>query len=106
MPLISQGKSQGWLSLDQSSFEPWASLQNVVLSDVRIEKSPDEQTKGLAVIAQNARAASRDDQKPIIKVPRDLILSQERVHNHAKYDRDFKLVLDAIGDFGRVSLVV
>ena len=43
------------------------------------------------------------DESPLVMVPRDLILSVESVHEHAKCDVHFREVLEALGSFGRVS---
>jgi hypothetical protein len=39
-------------------------------------------------------------------VPRDLILSQEQVLEQAKVDRDFRELLESLGDFGRVGFLL
>lgn len=43
------------------------------------------------------------DEGPLMTIPRELVLSLERVKLYAQADRDLHEVLSAMGDFGRVG---
>lgn len=99
--------------LPVDALQAWARLNSVTFHGVEIKQPPydgEDIDKGSAVLA----IGSPDSQEPILdepglepeilmKVPPDLILSQERVETHAKSDKHLKDVLDAVGDFGKVS---
>lgn len=100
--MIRNGKASGWLQLPAEALLPWASLNDVAFK--RVEP-------GIAVGRGGALLASQDlpddsdaeDPEPLMIVPRDLILSLERVLEHAKVDKDFREVVDSMGEFGRVG---
>ncbi|KAG5204509.1 SET domain-containing protein 8 [Trichophyton interdigitale] len=99
--------------LPVDALQAWARLNSVTFHGVEIKQPPydgEDIDKGSAVLA----IGSPDSQEPILdepglepeilmKVPPDLILSQERVETHAKSDKHLKDVLDAVGDFGKGS---
>ena len=99
--------------LPVDALQAWARLNSVTFHGVEIKQPPydgEDIDKGSAVLA----IGSPNSQEPILdepglepeilmKVPPDLILSQERVETHAKSDKHLKDVLDAVGDFGKVS---
>ncbi len=96
--MIEQGRVQGWLRLPITSLPTWANLHGVQFYDTGIELIAN---RGAALVATTTLRAS--DNAPLLRVPRDLILSLESVQLHAKADRDLRALLDAAGDFGRVG---
>lgn len=101
--MINEGKQEGWLKLPAEALQPWAALNNVKLHDVRVGVDPEHPERGAGVFAQRDIESSEDGHTVLMTVPRDLILSEERVEEHAKVDKDFRAVLDSLGEFGRVS---
>jgi len=101
--MIGEGKANGWLQLPVNALQSWAVLNNATLDGVTFGPLDGYEQHGSTVIAKR-RLTSDGATGPLMIVPRDLVLSKERVHEHAKYDRDFREVLDAVGDFGRVSI--
>lgn len=79
---------------------PWAKLNDVEFNRV---VPGTVSGKGGALIADEDISSNEiGQQQTLLTVPRDLILSLERVQEHAKVDRDFREVLEALEDFGRV----
>jgi len=102
--MIRDGKAEGWLKLPTEALLPWALLNHVAFNRV---------VPGVAVGRGGALLASRDlsdgnddEDGTLMTVPGDLILSLEHVLEHAKVDKDFREVLDSLGDFGRVGLIL
>ena len=60
--------------------------------------------KGGALLAKEDLDTDDNESRALLSVPRDLILSLERVQQHAKVDKDLREVLETLGDFGRVCL--
>ena len=63
---------------------------------------PGLEDRGSTVIAD--RDLTGEIENPLITVPKELIISRENIDIFAKADRHLKEVLDAVGDFGRVSV--
>ena len=82
------------LSLDALS--AWAQVNHVEFNGISVRAIPCRGT-GLAVTASVAEKA------PLMLVPKDLILSMERVWIQAKADRHLREVLEAMGDYARVK---
>ena len=104
--MIRDGKQRGWLSLPVDSLPVWAAFNSVSFDGVDIGPLPGKEDRGSTVIAK--RSLRGRHESPLITIPRDLILSLERIHEHAKFDSDFRAVLEGLDDFGRVgaSLIV
>jgi len=98
--MLRRGKSQGWLSLPSEAFNPWAQLNGVRFHEV---KPGQVAGRGSALLATKTIANSSDGAECLLTVPRDLIISQEQVLEQAKVDRDFRELLESLGDFGRVG---
>ncbi|KAK3069051.1 hypothetical protein LTR53_012908 [Teratosphaeriaceae sp. CCFEE 6253] len=97
--MIGDGKAAGWLQLPPQAFLPWAELNNVAFTHV---------TPGIAEGRGGALLARQhllEDQSPqaLLTVPQALILSLERIAEHAKVDKDFREVLESLGEFGKVG---
>ena len=99
--MIRDGKSQGWLSLPVDTLPVWAALNDVSFDGVSIGPLPGKEDRGSTVIAK--RHLKGGHEPPLMTIPRDLILSLERIHQHAKSDSDFRAVLDGLDEFGRVG---
>ena len=99
--MIRRGKTEGWLQLPQNAFVPWA-----LLNDVTFDRTVSGvvQGRGGALLAKEDLNADEDSSNILLTVPRDLIISLECVQDHAKVDKDFREVLESLGDFGRVGL--
>jgi len=102
--MIRDGKDEGWLRLPIHALQPWAAFNDVTFNGIIIGPQEGREDRGSTIIAHHALQSK--DSTPLLVVPKELILSLERVQGHAKYDRDFREVLDAPGDFGRVSHVL
>lgn len=97
--MIRAGKAAGWLQLPSEAVLPWAMLNEVNFRQVVPGQAVG---KGGALLAKHSLpGASKDGE--LMSVPHDLILSLERVLDHAKADKDFREVLEALGEFGRVG---
>ncbi|KAI7180667.1 SET domain-containing protein [Hortaea werneckii] len=95
--MIRAGKAAGWLQLPSEAVLPWAMLNEV---DFRQVVPGQAVGKGGALLAKHSLpGASKDGE--LMSVPHDLILSLERVLEHTKADKDFREVLEALGEFGR-----
>ncbi|KAH0171112.1 SET domain-containing protein, partial [Aureobasidium melanogenum] len=99
--MIRDGKLQGWLSLPVDTLPVWATLNNVSFDGISIGPLPGKEDRGSTVIAK--RLLKGGHEPPLMTIPRDLILSLERIHQHAKSDSDFRAVLDGLDEFGRTA---
>ncbi|KAI9368672.1 hypothetical protein BJX61DRAFT_204127 [Aspergillus egyptiacus] len=96
-------------SLSIEALTPFARLYGVSLHGVTFGKlrAEDRTDKGGAIIAsedkQSVNDASAEEGAILLRVPPDLILSVETVHDRAKYDRHLREVLEAAGDFGKTA---
>jgi hypothetical protein len=101
--MIRDGKQQGWLSLPVDTLPIWAAFNSVAFDGVNIGPLPGKEDHGSTVIAK--RSLKGGHEHPLMTIPRDLILSLDRIHEHAKSDSDFRAVLDGLDEFGRVGVV-
>lgn len=97
--MIRTGRATGWLQLPPEALMPWALLNEVAFQGVVPGAAVG---KGGALLA-GKKLPSKNEDLPLMTIPHDLILSLERVLEHAKVDKDFREVLDALGDLGRVG---
>lgn len=58
----------------------------------------------MGLLADSDLKAESSSPTEILSVDEDLVLSGEAVRRHAKFDEDFREVLESLGDFGRVGL--
>lgn len=99
--MIRRGKTEGWLQLPSEALLPWAML-NEVSFDLTVPGQVEG--RGGALLAkEDLNADESAESRLLLTVPKDLILSLERVQEHAKVDKDFREVLQCLGDFGRVG---
>lgn len=100
MGLIRQGREDGWLRLPPEALRPWALLNGVDFTHVK----PDIIAgRGAGLVATKACTNNAEGEQRLMTVPRDLILSVERVAEQAKVDKDYREVLESLGDVGRVG---
>lgn len=105
--MIRDGKAAGWLHLPVTVFTQWAELHDVTSrKTISIGTIPGHDHRGSTILASADIDAPADLSTVLMTIPRDLILSLDRIHEHAKCDQDFRLLLDALGDFGKVSHVI
>ncbi|KAF2238054.1 SET domain-containing protein [Viridothelium virens] len=99
--MIRRGRKEGWLKLPTSALPAWSAMNNITYNGVKIGHLPGYEDRGSTVIA--ARYLNGGEEAPLIHVSRDMVLSLELVHDHAKSDQDFREVIAALGEFGRVG---
>lgn len=83
------------LPIDQLAV--WTRLNNVEFKGVRIVALHGNRGSGLVTTAETT------DDSWLMTVPNDLILSLENVWVYAKSDKHLREVLEATGDYSRVS---
>lgn len=96
--MIRRGREQGWLVNDVKTLRTWAQINGASLDGISFGVTENH---GTGVLAD--RDLKGGVEGPLMVVPRDLILSRERVELQAKSDRWLREVLDALGEFGRVG---
>lgn len=80
----------GELQLPVESFPAWALLQHVEFDDVAIAQTPD---KGYGLVSNN----DLEQERIVLSVPKDLLLSVDQVDQYAKVDSNFRDLLEAFG---------
>ena len=80
--------------LPLGSFPAWARLNDVATTNVKLQ---DIQGKGFGLIADAELGNQESDTEPLMKIPRDLVLSAEAVDEYAKVDQNFRQLLEAVG---------
>ena len=95
--MIRTGHREGWLTLPISALPAWARINGCIFDSIKFDSLPG---RGSAVVA--GRNLSGGDEKPLLTMPCDLVLSRERVELQAKSDSYLRELLDAVGDYGRV----
>lgn len=100
--MIRDGKAAGWLQLPAEALMPWATFNDV---DFRGVVPGTAVGRGGALLAKEDLHGSTDvyTADALMTIPRHLVLSLERVLEHAKVDKDLREVLDGLGEFGRVG---
>lgn len=97
--MIRRGKKEGWLALTEDAFLPWAKMNDVSFDHT----VPATITGRGRALQANRDLNEADEDTVLLTVPKDLVLSLERIKEHAKADQDFKKVLDSLNDFGQVG---
>ena len=100
--MIRRGKTEGWLQLPSEVLLPWATLNNVCFNRTVPGVFAG---RGGALVAKEDLDAEKDASNVLLTVPKDLILSLERIQEHAKVDQGFRKVLESLGEFGRVGAI-
>lgn len=99
--LIKRGKAEGWLQLDTVALRAWAEASGITFTNASPSTVPG---RGMGLLADSDLKAESSSPTEILSVDEDLVLSGETVRRHAKFDKDFREVLESLGDFGRVGL--
>lgn len=99
--MIIEGKTEGWLRLPIDTLPTWAAFNNVLFHRIIVGPQKGREDRGSTVVARQSLRGGDDG--PLMTVPKDLILSQERVQEHAKSDIDFRNILEGLDEFGRVG---
>lgn len=97
--MIRRGRKDGWLKLPISSLQLWAKFNGVTFNGIKCDEISGA---GSGVVADYDLKGG--DEGPLMVVPRELVLSLERVKLYALSDQDLNEVLFALGDFARVSV--
>lgn len=84
-------------TLEPHSLLPWARIHSVELDGVMIE------SVGTAGLGIKAVAGILNHDKPLAKIPRDLVICHETVEVQAKSDSHLKQLLTAVGPFASTS---
>lgn len=84
----------------------WARLNGVSMSGVAFRRveTEDGTDKGYAIVATKDRETEGPEPDVLLQIPSDLILSLDTVGIHAKSDPYLREVLEAVGEYGTVSM--
>jgi len=96
--MIRRGRKEGWLHLPISALQPWAEFNGVTFTGIKFEQVAQA---GAGIVAD--RDLQGGDEGPLMRIPRDLVLSLERVKQQALADFRLGEVLKALGDFAEVG---
>ncbi|KAF2774311.1 SET domain-containing protein [Teratosphaeria nubilosa] len=102
--MIRDGKTSGWLTLPPQAVQPWAEINGV---DFKQTMPGTAVGRGGALLAKEDITAPTSDSEALpvlLTVPKELILSAERIREHSNIDQDFRQVLEAIGAFASTSV--
>jgi len=77
----------------------WARLNGLEFPNCKLDQTED---KGIGLVATSelslaAGDAGLDDDKPLLKVPRDVVLGADTIEDFAKVDQNFRQLLDVAG---------
>ncbi|KAI5293624.1 hypothetical protein KEM52_005375 [Ascosphaera acerosa] len=83
---------------DVAELQDWAALAQTTFNGIKVVRDHAVQDgKGSAVLASED-VPSPDGSRVLMKVPRDLVLSRDRVREYAKSDATLKEILDCLGE--------
>ncbi|RDI83379.1 hypothetical protein Vi05172_g6509 [Venturia inaequalis] len=102
--MIRRARQSGHLTLPITSLQPWAQFNGISFNGITCTSIPNS---GSGIVAtRDLRSASNEDassEAPLMIIPKELVLSLERVRMLALADRDLNEVLEAVGGFGRTT---
>lgn len=102
--MIRRARQSGHLTLPISSLEIWAQFNGVKFDGIRCDEIPGS---GSGVVAdRDLKGAGHEEhggEGPLMTIPKELVLSLERVKMFALADQGLSEVLGVMGEFGRVS---
>lgn len=93
-------------ALPLSSLRTWAKFNGIDFKDISVEKN--KEYGGYGVISTTTITDSAGDEGSdltVLNVPNDLILSAETIAEHAKIDKHFGQILEAVGGNVCVHLI-
>jgi len=96
--MIRRGKADRWLHLPSASLDSWSSLHNVQFDGITVDVASTAPEKGLALLTTSSH---HEAQRPLLSVPRNLVLSKDAVEIHAKVDVHLREILSAVGDLSQ-----
>ncbi|GIZ40378.1 hypothetical protein CKM354_000371800 [Cercospora kikuchii] len=100
--LIRRGKAEGWLHLDTKSLKTWAEASGITFTNASPTAVPG---RGTGLLADRDLKTESSLPTEILTIDEELVLSGEAVRRHAQFDKDFREVLESLGDFGRSNLM-
>lgn len=98
--LIRRGKAEGWLHLDPKALKTWAEASGITFANASPIAVPG---RGTGLLADRDLKTEASLPTEILTIDEELVLSGEAVRRHAQFDKDFREVLESLGDFGRVG---
>lgn len=93
-------------ALPLSYLRTWAKFNDIGFENISVEKN--KEYGGYGIISTTTIPASARDQEggqTVLNVPKDLILSAETIAEHAKVDKHFGQILEAVGGSVRMRLI-
>lgn len=85
----------------------WTKLNGITFHDIEVKRivTDDGIDKGASTVTTCVKESKEDSPEPeiLMVIPPDLVLSLDMVHTCAKSDRYLREVLEAVGEFGKVS---
>lgn len=102
---VSVGMRRAHLPLERLKL--WALLNGIVLCDTIVKNHimSEDVDKGAGLVATTDAVDSEGSVTTFISLPGELVLSKERVYEHAKSDLHLREVLHAVGPFAQVRSV-
>lgn len=100
--LIRRGKAEGWLQLDTTALKTWAEASGITFINASPSVVPG---RGVGLLANSDLMSESSYPTEILSIDEELVLSGDAVRRHAQFDKDFREVLESLGDFGRVGPV-
>lgn len=92
-------------ALPVSSLRTWAKFNGIEFEDLSVEKNEEYGGYGVVSTTTIDLAPDEQDNLTVLKVPKDLILSAETIAEHAKVDKHFGQILEAVGGSVGVGLI-
>ncbi|CAK4032491.1 Hypothetical predicted protein [Lecanosticta acicola] len=96
--IVRRGKQEGWLHLDVDAVQKWAAASGIKFTNASPTFIPG---RGIGLLADHD-IRSEPAEKPcqILELAEDLVLSIDAVKQHASFDKDFRELLESLGEFG------
>lgn len=93
--------------LPLGSLPAWLKLNGIDANGVAFQQLGSSESgadKGNALVATENKSSDESDASPevLLRVPSELVLSLDTVHDYSKSDHHLGEVLEAVGHFGRV----
>ncbi|SMY19854.1 unnamed protein product [Zymoseptoria tritici ST99CH_1A5] len=97
--LIRRGKEEGWLNWSLEATHQWARSSGIKFTNATPAIVPG---RGIGLLADHDLSSPPSSQMPleVLAIAEDLVLSLETIKQHALFDRDFREVLESLGQFG------
>lgn len=92
-------------TLPVSSLRTWAKFNGIEFEEVSVEKNKEYGGFGVVSTTTIDSAPDQEGNLTVLNIPKDLILSAETIAEHAKIDKHFGEILEAVGGSVGVRLV-